>query len=311
LLKSLLRNRERLPESFRRSRELFAFARFVYNNSTNVLDSSPLVNRAIHLLFETLLKTRNASSRAMADEVKRLNDEHHVFVFPLWEQLDLLEKANLAFLDPDAALTANQLDQYAELMARLPEIYTLASKFLRGRALRPDQRRRAAVLRTLVPVTLVLASLAWALAPSAYRLTFKDGIQASFYDGENFEELVAQRTDWSIDFAWGNDPPHPGVPADHYSVRWKGAIRVPRDGQYTFYLRSDDGSRLYVAGKLLLDRWSLQNDSMEATASVALREGYVPITAELFEHDGGSGMHLEWSAPWIPKAVIEPKYWAH
>ena len=41
---------------------------------------------------------------------------------------------------------------------------------------------------------------------------------------------------------------------DHFSVRWMGEIAIP-PGSYAFVSHSDDGSRVYVQGNLVLDRW--------------------------------------------------------
>lgn len=61
-----------------------------------------------------------------------------------------------------------------------------------------------------------------------------------------------------IDFAWGEQSPAPGMPADRFSVRAKATLRVPETGQYTFQSGSDDGSKLYLNGDLLIDNWRMQ-----------------------------------------------------
>ena len=65
------------------------------------------------------------------------------------------------------------------------------------------------------------------------------------------------RTDSLVNFNWGDGSPGEGVPADGFSVRWTGSVRLPRDGKYTFYTVSDDGIRLWVddqSGDRQLDR---------------------------------------------------------
>ena len=36
---------------------------------------------------------------------------------------------------------------------------------------------------------------------------------------------------------------------DHFYIRWTGKLRAPKAGKYSFFLESDDGSRLYLDGK--------------------------------------------------------------
>jgi hypothetical protein len=312
------RRQHRRSDRFRRSRELFSFANFVYTNSTNVLDSSPLLWEATRLLFEALLEEDTSplendehTLESMAERVRKKSDERGIFAFRLWEHLDLLEKAHRAFSEPSIVLSREELQAYAVVVARMPEVYAAASRYLRGRIVPPDRRRRAAILRIVVPGVLVIAFAAWAFGPTLYEMTFKRGIQASFYRGENFEKLVHERVDWSIDFSWGAESPDKDVPADYFSARWKGVLRVPRDGTYTFYLRSDDGSRLFIDGRLVLDHWEVTNESVEVSAEVPLREGHVPVVVELFEHDGGAALHLAWKSPHMETAIIAQKYWAH
>ncbi len=46
------------------------------------------------------------------------------------------------------------------------------------------------------------------------------------------------RIDRRIQFNWANGSPGKGVPADKFSVRWTGAVRLPRDGNVHFSTRS-------------------------------------------------------------------------
>ena len=41
--------------------------------------------------------------------------------------------------------------------------------------------------------------------------------------------------------------------ADRFALRFTGSLQVPRSGKYTFYTNSDDGSRLYIGGKLVVN----------------------------------------------------------
>jgi len=65
--------------------------------------------------------------------------------------------------------------------------------------------------------------------------------------------------------------PIAGMPADYFSVRWAGQINVTDDSWYTLYLTSDDGARLYVDDKLIVDDWSPAHH--ERTRSGAIRLG--------------------------------------
>ena len=100
------------------------------------------------------------------------------------------------------------------------------------------------------------------------------GLTATYYNGSNFETPVLTRTDPAIDFNWAYGSPATGVNSDRFSVRWTGQIEpVHASGSqsYTFYTTADDGVRLWVDGRLLIDNWTNQ--------SAATRSGTISLAA--------------------------------
>ena len=94
----------------------------------------------------------------------------------------------------------------------------------------------------------------------------------------------------------------PGL-TDHFSARWQGQLNVPEEHEYTFFLTSDDGSRLYVDDKIVVDQWRLQAGTTGAV-SVRLAKGKHAIKLEYFESAGGAIVRLEWASGKIKRAVI-------
>ena len=72
---------------------------------------------------------------------------------------------------------------------------------------------------------------------------------------------------------------------DHFGVRFTGFVKIPADGLYSFYTSSDDGSRMTIAGRKIVD-----NDGLHATRQAAglmrLPAGLHPITISFFEATG-------------------------
>ncbi|MBF9141457.1 PA14 domain-containing protein [Hymenobacter properus] len=99
-----------------------------------------------------------------------------------------------------------------------------------------------------------------------------NGLRGDYYEGTDFEKYVLTRRDATIDFNWGHQPPAPGLPAEDFSVRWTGWLVPPASGEYTFHVTVDDGIRLWVNDKLLLNEWRGQPVSVY-TATVTLRAG--------------------------------------
>jgi beta-glucosidase len=102
------------------------------------------------------------------------------------------------------------------------------------------------------------------------------------------------RIDPTVDFNWGDEAPHPKLPADEFSVRWTGNLVPTESGVYSIGIGSDDGSRLYLDGKLLVDNWG-QHGLMFKTGRVELKAGSAhPIRIEMFEGPGGADAVLAW-----------------
>lgn len=116
--------------------------------------------------------------------------------------------------------------------------------------------------------------------------------------GTDFDRPLLSRLDPHVDFAFGGGAPDPRLPADGFCARWTGWIDVPANGTYTFRLVSDDGSRLFLDGRPLVDNWGL-HPAEEVAAEVRLPAGEHGIRVDYFEAGGDASVRLEWSGPGI------------
>ena len=97
-------------------------------------------------------------------------------------------------------------------------------------------------------------------------------------------------------------------PQNDFSVRWKGLIKIEHTCVYTFYTISDDGIRLFINDKKIIDNWSA-HPAMENKGSIKLRKGRTyPIRVEYFEESGGEAMVLGWESENFNKRLISNKY---
>jgi hypothetical protein len=135
----------------------------------------------------------------------------------------------------------------------------------------------------------------------------KNGIQGSYFSDKSFTRLVVDRRDEQIDFDWGGDAPSSTLPPDCFSVRWTGNLKIPADGSYTFYLLSDDGARLYVDDRLVVDNWG-EHSALEIDGAIDLSAGAVPIRLEYYDDFGNARVRLSWSTPTRSKTVVAPEY---
>jgi hypothetical protein len=144
---------------------------------------------------------------------------------------------------------------------------------------------------------------------TTYTATFSevaggDGLRATYYDNLDLTGSTADRIDGTVDFDWGTGSPVTGIGADTFSVRWVGTVHPPTSGTYTFYTESDDGVRLWVDGKLLVDNWT-DHSRTENAGTITLTAGVDhPIRMEFYENTGEAVARLLWSGPSVPKALV-------
>ncbi|MDQ3803369.1 MAG: PA14 domain-containing protein, partial [Acidobacteriota bacterium] len=130
------------------------------------------------------------------------------------------------------------------------------------------------------------------------------GLTGYYFDNPDLTNHKLTRTDASVNFSWDLAAPAPSVGAEEFSVRWTGVV-VPRHSEtYTFYTTTDDGARLWVDGRLVIDKWQDQGTT-EWSGQAALVAGReYDIRMEFYERWHGAIAKLSWSSPSQPKEVI-------
>src|SRR5205085_5881427 len=75
-----------------------------------------------------------------------------------------------------------------------------------------------------------------------------------------------------------------------------GALPISKDGNYTFFLESDDGSRLFIDGKQVVDNGGL-HAMEEKSGEVELKAGEHVLKIEFFENEVDAGCKFSWQPP--------------
>jgi hypothetical protein len=131
-----------------------------------------------------------------------------------------------------------------------------------------------------------------------------DGLDATYYDNVGFTGAEVTRTDPTVDFNWGNGSPDPAIGVDTFSARWTGQVEAPVSGQYTFTTNSDDGVRLFVDGKQIVDNWTDHGPTDNSgTATLEAGKRY-DIQLDYYENGGGAVARLHWSYPGQSRQAI-------
>ena len=90
---------------------------------------------------------------------------------------------------------------------------------------------------------------------------------------------------------------------ERFGLVFAGCIRIPRDGTYTFYTRSDDGSRLCLDNAPVVNNDGTHGP-MEMAGKAVLAAGLYPIRVEFFDGGGGKELTVSYEGPGIPKQAI-------
>ena len=144
-------------------------------------------------------------------------------------------------------------------------------------------------------IFLILAVFIMALMFSGPAFA-QDNWTASYWNNRDLQgSPVYQRSEVaSINYNWGNGSPVPGIiNSDNFSAQWRGD-RYFDPGRYRFNVTSDDGARLWVDGKLIINEW---HDSTGITYSAEmdiLQGGMKPIILEYYENTGLASINFNW-----------------
>lgn len=136
-----------------------------------------------------------------------------------------------------------------------------------------------------------VAQLTWSRAPERTRFW-----RAEYYDNTSFSGAPALvRNDAHINFNWGNSSPAPArLGVNHFAARWTRTLDLA-PGIYRFTIRVDDGGRLWIDDRLLIDAWQTQSPTTYSREINHVSGRPITVRMEYFENTGGSVAQLSWS----------------
>jgi alpha-D-xyloside xylohydrolase len=127
------------------------------------------------------------------------------------------------------------------------------------------------------------------------------GLQLDYFSGMGLEKPASTTVDGPVDHDW---PPAPlgSVPPgltslNQFSARWRGSLVAPESGEYEIGLEGDDGFRLWLDDKLVVDEWKngaprYQSTRVKLTAGQRLR-----LRIDFYQDAYGRKLRLAWRTP--------------
>ncbi|MEJ2249454.1 MAG: DUF2341 domain-containing protein, partial [Candidatus Lokiarchaeota archaeon] len=141
-----------------------------------------------------------------------------------------------------------------------------------------------------------------AVSKSSISDTMDSGLRYFYYSGTNFGTYLGTDVYSSApNFNWGSGTVNINPAnswenlADRVSIRWEGWVVNEGQGSCTFWVTTDDGSRLYVNNSLIINGWRDQA-STEYSSTYSF-SSIVPITYEWYENGGLAVSRLGWDPP--------------
>lgn len=137
------------------------------------------------------------------------------------------------------------------------------------------------------------------------------GLKGEYFRGRELAgEPVLTRVDAQVGFRWdrgaptddlvarGEIAPGRALSGDDFSVRWSGQLLPPVSGRYELDVAANDGFRLYLDGRLLLDKWATSDRLRGDSVALDLQAGRAyDLRLDYFEGERDAAVRLAWRLP--------------
>jgi hexosaminidase len=134
-----------------------------------------------------------------------------------------------------------------------------------------------------------------------------NGVEYNYFEGV-WEVLPDLRSMKPVKSGIAYDIGVESVPnrGEEYAVQFNCLVNITNDGDYTWYLGSDDGSKLSVDGKELIDNDGLHG-LKEVSGKINLLRGKHKLEVLYFQRWGGQDLNVSLEGPGFPKQLLSPR----
>ncbi len=139
----------------------------------------------------------------------------------------------------------------------------------------------------------------------------RPGLAVQYFDGMAFDRPAGRSIDATVEHRWPGPPladPPPGLQGlDRFSARWEGELVAAEDGEHEIGLEGDDGFRLWLDDRLVVQDWHdgparFQSTRLPLRAGQALR-----VRIEYYQNAGERLLRLAWRTPAQQRAQAGPR----
>lgn len=133
----------------------------------------------------------------------------------------------------------------------------------------------------------------------------ENGVLYSYYEGSwekipDFSKLTPVQTGRvnKLDLK-----AYAGKKADNYGLKIDGYVKIENDGEYTFFTLSDDGSKLYMNGRLVVDNDG-HHGAVEKSGKISLKKGKQKFELLYMQGGGDEVLKLLFEGPGLIKKEV-------
>ncbi len=100
--------------------------------------------------------------------------------------------------------------------------------------------------------------------------------------------------------------------SSNYGVQFRTNLQIIKPGEFEFWLGSDDGSQLFIDGKMVVDCDGVHPHQTKE-GRISLAAGFHPVVVSYFQGEGGASLEVEFAGQGLPPqplsgfAFLEPK----
>ena len=91
---------------------------------------------------------------------------------------------------------------------------------------------------------------------------------------------------------------------DEFALSFEGKIKINHEGTYEFFIQSNDGSKLFIDNRLVVDHDGPHGADIEKTGKIILVKGIFPIKIDYFQAGGGMYLLVKYSGPGVEKQEV-------
>lgn len=306
--KEIKKKRKEIFHQIRMAEERLESASLLIEGKESV-DTIPILSKAMDIIIRTLLSFKQKPLQNLDENINSLEEEYR--------EEGLCDEETIKTILSLYELNENyrnemelKIDERTvkNIFEKTEDFLNKAHKFLKTQLTTPKEKRmRKRVRQILLIIGILVGSAAvifFLVKLGINKFGPQHGLLARYYNNMNLTgPPEVEKIDKKIDFGWGNESPQKNIIGE-FSVIWEGRIKIDKSEDYTFYILSDEGARLFLDDKIIIDTWSDEKRTMEHSGNTKLEKGFHKIKLDYYFDQRHATIQLLWSSPSFKRRIV-------